>query len=142
MAYRIGIFDAEKFDCGITAERGITMKKLITITFAPEKTTANAVKFAEVMESEFAPQKIGALYVQKSALAGLKYTGGNIVAEIGVGGSIKFMPEKTTKNAVKFNEETGSEFAPVQIGTLYVQKSALAELGYTGDAIYVELKKG
>lgn len=114
------------------------MKK-ITITMNPEKVTKNTVKFVEVCESEFVPEKIGTLYVPKATLSGLKYSGGAIAVTIGIGGNVKLIPEKATKNTWKFNEETTSEFVPEQIGTVYVPKSTLAELGYTGDALYLSV---
>ena len=116
------------------------MEKVITITMNPEKVATNSVRFAEVLDNEFLPAKIGTLYVQKSALSAIGHTGGSITVEIGIGGDIKMMPEKVTKNAVRFMEETVSEYTPAKIGTLYVPKSTLAELGYAGDALYVTIK--
>jgi hypothetical protein len=46
---------------------------------------------------------------------------------------IRFKPEKMTKNTVKFAEEKESDLDSVNIGALYVQKSALKELGWRKD---------
>lgn len=119
--------------------------KTITITLNAEKTTKNTVKFAETCVSDFVPEKIGSLYIPKSTLAGIGYAGGAVVVKIGSpeAGSVKLMPEKPTKNTWKFNEESINEFVPEKIGTMYIPKSTLAELNYTGDAIYcgIELAK-
>jgi hypothetical protein len=46
---------------------------------------------------------------------------------------IRFKPERMTKNTVKFTELTDSDLDSVNIGSLYVQKSALKELGWSKD---------
>lgn len=44
---------------------------------------------------------------------------------------VKFHQEKVTKNTIKFTEETDIlDTAPVDIGAIYVQKHALASIGY------------
>ena len=121
------------------------MENTITITLAMEKATKNCVKFNEVTESEFVPEKLGSLYVQKSALAEIGYNGGNICisittdAENADAGDLKFIAEKTTKNTVKFAEAVANEWIPEKIGSLYVPKFTLAQMGYTGGDIYVSL---
>lgn len=45
------------------------------IKLMPEKATKNTYKFNEETVSEFAPEKIGSLYVPKSTLAELDYHG-------------------------------------------------------------------
>ena len=111
--------------------------KTITITMNPEKVTKNTVKFAEVVSNEFVPEKLGSLYVPKSTLAEIAYTGKSIVVSIGAEGNVKLMPEKATKNTWKFNEESVNEFIPEKIGSVYIPKSTLAEIEYHGDAIYI-----
>ena len=129
--------------CDTVAERGITMESIITITLTMEKATKNCVKFNEVTENEFIPEKLGSLYIQKSALAELGYNGGNITISITADKTnvddtdITFGAEKTTKNTVKFAETVANEWVPEKIGSLYVPKYTLAELGYTGGEIYV-----
>jgi len=44
--------------------------------------------------------------------------------------SVKFIPERIAKNAVRFQEQLQSELDTPAIGTLYVQKTALAKIGY------------
>lgn len=39
----------------------------------PEKPTKNTVKFTEVTENEFVPEKIGSVYIPKTTLAGIGY---------------------------------------------------------------------
>lgn len=116
------------------------MNKNITITMSPDKIAKNSIRFGENVASQYVPEKIGEMYVQKSALAALGYDGEDISVEIGFTGDIKMMPTKGTKNAYQFSEETVSEFVPAKIGTMYVPKSTLAELEYTGDALYVTIK--
>ena len=116
------------------------MESIITITLAMEKPTKNTVKFAEKTVSDFVPEKLGSLYVPKSTLAEISYNGGDLVVEIGKTGDVKLMPEKPTKNTVKFTEKTESEFVPEKIGSVYIPKSTLAELGYAGDALYISVK--
>ena len=41
-----------------------------------------------------------------------------------------FQPERTTKNTIRFQEKTEAALDAPAIGTLYVQKTALKELGY------------
>lgn len=130
------------------------MANTITITLSVEKTTKNTVKFVEKTANEFTPEKIGTLYIPKATLAAMEYTGGNIVAKIEVQSEENEMlfvemkkgafmePEKATKNTVKFNEQNPmSEFVPDVIGSVYVPKYTLAELGYTGGKIAINLSK-
>ena len=44
--------------------------------------------------------------------------------------TVTFVPEKVTKNTVRFTEELESEFAAPVIGTIYVPKSTLGQVGY------------
>ena len=44
--------------------------------------------------------------------------------------TVSFKPEKITKNTVRFAEITESEFAAPIIGTLYVPKGTLGQIGY------------
>ena len=121
------------------------MENIITITLAMEKATKNCVKFNEVTENEFIPEKLGSIYVQKSALAEIGFNGGNICISITTDesnaedGDLKFIAEKTTKNTVKFAESVANEWTPEKIGSLYVPKFTLAQMGYTGGDIYVSL---
>ncbi len=43
---------------------------------------------------------------------------------------VSFKPEKITKNTVRFAEELESEFAAPTIGTIYVPKGTLGQIGY------------
>lgn len=128
-------------------ERGITMEKSIIVNLEPEKSTKNCVKFNEVTANEFMPEKLGSLYVQKSALAEIGFNGGNINVSITTDdnnaedGDLKFTAEKSTKNTVKFAESVANEWVPEKIGSLYVPKFTLAELGYAGGEIYVNISK-
>lgn len=110
------------------------MENIITITLAMEKATKNCIKFAEKTESEFVPEKLGQLYVQKAALAGIGYKGGDLTVKITLGNDdgIGFKFAKTTKNTVMFTEIVENEFVPEKIGNLYIPKNTLAELGYDG----------
>jgi hypothetical protein len=50
----------------------------------------------------------------------------------------RFVPERSTKNTVRFNEVVG--LGTPAIGVLYVQKSALKEIGYKeGDDLEVTI---
>lgn len=54
---------------------------------------------------------------------------------------VKFIPERITKNTVRFQEQLLSDMDVPVIGTLYVQKTALAKLGYKeGDVLIVNLE--
>lgn len=44
---------------------------MITVEFKLEKVTKNAVRFAEVLPTEFSNPKIGTLYVQKATLGAM-----------------------------------------------------------------------
>ena len=121
------------------------MENIITITLNMEKATKNCVKFVEVTANEWMPEILGSIYVQKSALAEIGFNGGNICisittdAENADEGDMKFVFEKATKNTCKFNEQVANEWTPEKIGSLYVPKSTLAGMGYTGGDIYVNL---
>lgn len=108
------------------------MAKSIIITLEQEKVTKNTVKFAEKPENEFLPEKLGTLYVPKATLAEIKYTGGSISVEISTDTKtgVVLIAEKATKNTVKFNEESVSEFVPEKIGSVYIPKITLGELGW------------
>lgn len=118
---------------------------IITITLSMEKATKNCVKFAEVVENEWVPEKLGSIYVQKSALMELGFNGGKLNisittnAENAEEGDLKFTFEKATKNTCKFAEAVANEWSPEKIGSLYVPKATLLGLGYTGGDIYVSL---
>ena len=116
-------------------------KKTTTVIMSPEKSTKNCVKFVETNVSEFLPELLGSLYVQKSMLAGLTYVGENIVVTLcpGKGDGIVMTPEKATKNTWKFNEVVANEFMPEQIGSIYVPKATLAGMGYNGGEITVKI---
>lgn len=59
----------------------------ITATFTVEKVTKNTIKFAEVLESEFAAPTIGTIYVPKATLGQLGYSNGdNLVLTLAIGG--------------------------------------------------------
>lgn len=54
---------------------------------------------------------------------------------------VKFTMERITKNTVRFQEQLGSELEVPTIGTLYVQKTALAKIGYKeGNVLLVNLE--
>ena len=108
------------------------MAKSIIVNLEYEKATKNTVKFAEKPENEFVPEKLGTLYVPKATLAEIGYKGGNITAEISTDAKtgVVLTAEKPTKNTVKFNEESVSEFVPEKIGSVYVPKVTLAEIGW------------
>lgn len=116
-------------------------QKTTTIIMEPEKTTKNCVKFVEKPESEFLPELLGTLYIQKSTLAEMTYVGEKIAVTLypGKGDGIVMTPEKATKNTWKFNEVVENEFVPEKIGSVYVPKSTLAGMGYTGGEISVKL---
>lgn len=49
-----------------------------------------------------------------------------------------FVPERATKNTVRFQEDVQETPA---IGTLYIQKEALARIGYiTGQSVWLIIK--
>lgn len=53
---------------------------------------------------------------------------------------VSFKVDRVTRNTVRFEEELGSELDSPKIGTLYVPKATLAQLGYQeGDHLAVEL---
>lgn len=117
------------------------MENIITVTLAMEKATKNCVKFAEKTASEFVPEILGSLYVQKSALAEIQYNGGDLIVEISANtGVIKFVPEKATKNTWKFAEVVANDWTPEKIGSIYIPKSTLAKMGFNGGDIYVSMK--
>jgi hypothetical protein len=43
---------------------------------------------------------------------------------------VRFSQERITKNTIRFQEQLESELDVPTIGTLYVQKAALAKIGY------------
>ena len=56
---------------------------------------------------------------------------------------ITFEMEKVTKNTVRFAEVLESDFAAPKIGSIYIPKSTLGELGWDGESkIKVEVKVG
>lgn len=52
---------------------------------------------------------------------------------------LRFVPEKETKGTWKFDEVVADGAAP-RIGTLYVRKTALDELGHVGGALIVKVE--
>ena len=55
--------------------------------------------------------------------------------------------DKPTTNALRFMQKVESEYAPKELDNIYVQKSALAEIGYAGEEqitveIGVDIKGG
>jgi hypothetical protein len=53
---------------------------------------------------------------------------------------IQFEFERETKNTIRFTEKLPGDMDSPKIGTLYVAKTALKEIGYTKDAnLEVEL---
>ena len=44
--------------------------------------------------------------------------------------TVNLVPEKITKNTVRFSETLESEFSAPVIGTIYVPKVTLGQLGY------------
>jgi len=49
------------------------------VTFEMEKATKNTIRFAEVLESDLAAPKIGAVYIPKSTLGELGWKEGNTI---------------------------------------------------------------
>lgn len=55
---------------------------------------------------------------------------------------VTFTMEKATKNTIRFEEVLESELAAPKIGSIYIPKSTLGELGWKeGDQITIELNK-
>ena len=123
------------------ANKSNTTTKTTTIIMEPEKSTKNCVKFTEKQVSEFLPELLGTIYVQKSTLAELCYVGEKIVVTLCPGkcDGIVMTPEKSTKNTWKFNEVVANEFVPEKIGSIYVPKATLAGMGYTGGELTVKI---
>lgn len=56
--------------------------------------------------------------------------------------TVTFKMEKATKNTIRFEEVLANTLDAPKIGTLYIPKSTLAELGWKeGDTIEVEVDK-
>ena len=56
---------------------------------------------------------------------------------------VTFKMEKATKNTIRFAEITESEFAAPKIGSVYIPKSTLGEIGWKeGETITFDIKKG
>ena len=54
--------------------------------------------------------------------------------------TVNFEVEKVTKNTIRFTEKLESEFSAPVIGTLYVPKSTLGQIGYAdGKTLCVSL---
>ena len=54
--------------------------------------------------------------------------------------TVKFSQEKVTKNTIKFAEVLENDLDAAKIGTLYVQKATLKEIGWTdGKQLIVDL---
>ena len=55
--------------------------------------------------------------------------------------TVVLAPERTTKNTVRFEEETAGEFDVQKLGQLYVPKSTLGEIGFVeGNKIKVTVE--
>lgn len=55
---------------------------------------------------------------------------------------VTFEMEKVTKNTIRFAEVLESELAAPKIGSVYIPKSTLGELGWKdGDTITLEISK-
>lgn len=53
-----------------------------------------------------------------------------------------FKMEKATKNTIRFEEILESELAAPKVGTIYVPKSTLAEIGWKeGDELTISIEK-
>ena len=115
----------------------------ISITLEYEKTTQNCVKFTEKPETEFAPVLLGSIYVHKSTLADMEYPGGDLTVKIVCGDDgegILLDMEKPTQNTILFREILEADYLPAQIGKMYVPKSTLKKIGFTGGKISVTLE--
>lgn len=54
---------------------------------------------------------------------------------------VTFSMEKATKNTIRFAENLPSELAAPKVGTIYVPKSTLGEIGWKeGQSLTMELK--
>jgi len=49
--------------------------------------------------------------------------------------TVKFKQEKVTKNTIKFAEILEDDLDAAKIGTLYVQKATLKEIGWQDDKV-------
>lgn len=57
--------------------------------------------------------------------------------------TVTLVPEKVTKNTVRFTEQLESEFTAPTIGTIYIPKATLGQLGYAnGDNLVLTLAIG
>lgn len=57
--------------------------------------------------------------------------------------TVNFVPEKITKNTVRFAEKLESEYAAPVVGTIYVPKATLGQVGYTdGKELVVSITVG
>lgn len=55
---------------------------------------------------------------------------------------VTFTMEKATKNTIRFEEVLESELAAPKIGSIYIPKSTLGELGWKeGDTLTIEISK-
>ena len=56
---------------------------------------------------------------------------------------VEFEAEKITKNTIRFGEILESELSAPKIGSVYIPKSTLGEIGYKeGDKIIIEVTRG
>lgn len=56
---------------------------------------------------------------------------------------VEFEAEKITKNTIRFAEILESELSAPKIGSVYIPKSTLGEIGYKeGDKIIIEVTRG
>ena len=53
-----------------------------------------------------------------------------------------FIMEKATKNTIRFAEVLASELDAPKVGTIYIPKSTLGEIGWKeGDTLTIEINK-
>ena len=56
--------------------------------------------------------------------------------------TVKFEMEKATKNTIRFAEILASELDAPKIGSIYIPKATLGELGWKeGDTLTIEISK-
>lgn len=56
--------------------------------------------------------------------------------------TVEFKMEKATKNTIRFEEVLESELAAPKIGSIYIPKSTLGELGWKeGDTLNITIDK-
>lgn len=119
------------------------MAKSITIILEEKKVTDNKVLFEEPVTGKLAIQKIGKVYIPKIALAEIKYKGeGKVGMMITVDGTdgIKCKMGEPTKNTVPYAEIIPDNYTPAHIGSVYIPKTTLPELGITSEEQTISVK--